>query len=187
MLFIKNIIKNINDLKSIKQQLYGYKINNDQRETTTFIELDKEFEFPINIDNSRFVSSDIDCKYNTECCTNDSKQAVSYYGAIKRSLKSPYGKLVNVNPISMGCYNYRDTDKEFETLQFYRTDSLFSGDTHISKFSVKRKFPLFNFLPLGENRDYILDYRNIRNVAYPRFWVNTEPYDLEKKVIFILM
>lgn len=154
-----------------KIQVNDFRINNSNRISSTYILLNEDIEDPLNIDNSRFNfnGQNDTCKING-CCD---RQSVSYYGAIKRKNFSPYGQL-DVNTIPISCWNYIDN---LQT-KFYNTEPLFNGDTFISTFSVKNHYPLFLNMPIGEDPDFIIDYRNYGNIGFPRYWINTIPLNV---------
>lgn len=156
-----------------KIQIENFKINNSNRVSTTYVLLNKDIENTLNIDNSRFnFEGKIDnCKLSN-CCD---RQAVSYYGAIKRKNFSPYGQL-EINTIPISCWNYIKNDNSSNKI--YKTEPLFNGDTFISKFSIKNHFQLFLNLPIGEDPEFPIDYRMYGNIGFPRFWANTIPLNV---------
>ena len=53
-------------------------------------------------------------------------------------------------------------------------DIVFGGDTYISRFSFKRKFPIFYINAMGTSDLIPFGYRSYRNIGYPRFYVDTD-------------
>jgi len=64
------------------------------------------------------------------------------------------------------------------TEKFYTSGPIFGGDCFINKFAVKRNHHFFSQFLHDVPDGYIYDYRIYRNVAYPRYWLNSTPYDL---------
>ena len=179
----------INDsqyLLPIKQLFGSQKVNNFLRESSYIMELQLPERninlWPIlssegNVDTSRVLASDLvpntvwgdfDINYCTQLYINDlditaELQAVSQYVGIKIPQPNQYGQVGSTNfiPVS-SCIETDDVSGQ--------TFILTGGDTHISKHSVLRKFPLYTEWLYDVPFDTLIDYSTYRNVYYPRFW-----------------
>ena len=155
------------------------KINNSDRESYYYLNLRDDLKNPSNIDTTGDLLNKFNCQDNYKSC-NDTKnkiQSVAYYGAIKRDIKNPYGNLNNLSLKDISCVNYKKFNDN--NLNYYSSIDVFGGDKYISKFTFKKIFNIFKNLPLQQNDDFILDYSEHSHIAYPRFWINTEPYEFQ--------
>jgi hypothetical protein len=118
------------------------------------------------VDNSRFALGD---KSNISAtCSAPGKEVpinvVSYYASIKNLAASQYGQI----------YSYQTIDTGFQrditpvTVATYET--IFGGDTFISKFAFKTKLPFFFDNRVNAPDDSDIFYDEIGNVAYPKYW-----------------
>jgi hypothetical protein len=97
----------------------------------------------------------------------------SYYASIKDIIEDQYGQIYS--------YNTVDTGYQFLFSQYIGVSgkstlvSVFGGDTFINKFAYKSKLPFFidNRINFPDGSD--IDYTLVNNVAYPMFWLSTNP------------
>ena len=172
-------IKNFGFLQRNKEIIAGSKVNNLNRNAVTYLEFNDSIEDPQTIDTSRFLPSKEGCDRTKfeDCGVHISS---NYYGAVKRRLRSPYGRLYNVGLVPISCWNYPE-QTNITTRTKYSTEDLYDGDTYITKMSYKVHMPLFLNIPLGEENGFELDYSLYSNIGYTRFWINsreTEVYEL---------
>lgn len=153
----------------------GVKFNNSKRENSTFIRLSSEIKDPNVQDTSRKTMGEL------AACDDPYKsiktKASLYYGGVKRRAPNQYGQLDSII--------YRDTGyiSRLDPLtKTYKTDTVFGGDCFINKLSINKHHEFFrqnianaNF-PDGTEYDYSL----YRNIGHPRFWLNTEEYDISE-------
>lgn len=161
------------------------KFNNFKRESSVYVQLNSTITDPSTVDNSRKTLSDAS-NCNTPF-TSFNTTASMKYGMIKRKVPDQYGQITSID--------YQDTGYLDQTLsntaavgtsdQFYETDTVFGGDMYINRFALNRKHEFFtqnianaNF-PDGTEYDYSL----YRNVGYPRYWLNTDHYDISELVV----
>lgn len=180
-------------LLPIKQFFGNTKVNNFLRETSYMMEL----QFPqraINIwpilssqgneDTSRFLASDLVSvtdweDINIEYCTNTyvddlddyyDIQAVSQYVGIKIRQPNQYGQVGSTTYIPVSaCIETASVSGE--------TFILMGGDIYISKHSVLRKHPIYTDWLYDVPFDTLINYRNYRNVWYPRFFFDNQSLD----------
>lgn len=160
------------DVVSIDDKIY----NNYFREKGVYIELNKPIADPITIDNSRQTASEFGV------CNNLSKSTSSigsaFYVTSKAINPNQYGSLGSSNPVSIhSCVLTGDSP------------ILYGGDCIITRMQFQKRMQFFNQNIANTNYpDGIeYDYRLYRNIAYPRFWMDTTKYDfsqlLSKSVI----
>lgn len=155
------------------------RFNNYFRENSYFFSADDSLQIPVtnNEDTSRFLTSEIGCQTKVKQCAQISRsgtdydiQAVSYYVGIKNPQLNQYGSLEQITYLPLE-HCLRETDGT-DTLDL--TNIWWGGDTYISKHTIARKMPLFtewlDDVPF-DSAEY--NYRDKRNVYYPRFWYDT--------------
>jgi len=152
-------------------------INNYQRESSIYIKTDSNktgLPFPNNTpslnpsgvapivsDYSRFTISESD-----NCGTpsrDTSIQVVSYYASLKNQVVNQWGQI----------YSYDTVDTGFQKLvnsSVSQTNTIFGGDTFISRFAFKTKLPFFIDNRVDAPDDSDVFYDEIGNVAYPKYW-----------------
>lgn len=186
----------INDsqyLLPIKQFFGNKKVNNLYRETSYLMEVNLPerlnnqwpyYDSSEGEDTSRVLASDlksndfwddIDIAYCTHVdfadLSNDyDLQAVSNYVGIKVPQPNQYGQIgsTTYTPVS-SCIETGDVSGE--------TFILMGGDIYISKHTVVRKFPLYQDWLYDVPFDTLINYRDKRNVYYPRFFFDNLTLD----------
>lgn len=163
----------------------GTTFNNFKREPSVYIKTNDTIRIPSITDNTRQTINDL------RACANPfnsfSSKASVFYVAIKRSADNQYGALDSFNYIDTGfCYQGLNANTIVgSTDKFYSSDVVFGGDTYISLMSVRRSHNFFTqnianaSFPDGVEYDYTL----YRNVGYPRFWLNSEKYDMSEVTV----
>ena len=131
--------------------------NNFQRESSVYLELEKELPKPSIIDNSRFKP---DCNYKSN--QRVKTQVSSYYARIKNSLLNPYGSINNIEWLVCS-----------QPVSLEEKPLVFGGDTYIGRMSLKRKHSYFTrtAYALPNNSEFF--YEDYYNVANPTFFLNT--------------
>ena len=114
-------------------------------------------------DDSRFVLSDSrgDCNKpgrDTHIST------VCYYASLKNISVSQYGQIYSYDTVDTG---FQRDITPFTSSVF---DTVFGGDTFISRFTFKTKLPFFIDNRVGAPDDSDIYYDEIGNVAYPTYW-----------------
>lgn len=163
---------------------YGVKndvivINNFKRESCMFFSFgyDSEAEDLYRIKYPPSMSGYDKSRVTDPCLTaNDSiagstidlqKQTSSIaspYMKVKKYIPNQYGRIEDIKWVSTGI----NDNYEPETMNRL----IFGGDTYISRFSLKRKFPMFteDAFRIGDMIPF--PYNDSRNVAYPKYFVN---------------
>lgn len=62
----------------------------------------------------------------------------------------------------------------------YFSKSIFAGDTYINRYTEKVIMPIFAQYLLGQPDEYTYDYSQHVNIPYPRYWLNSQKFDMTK-------
>lgn len=155
----------------------GVYINNFKKPEGVLLDL----SMPISgITNFTDVSRAVYPSSGTSLTQNFYREAAIYYTASKRFINNQYGTLDSFKYINT---NYEQSIPELPSsitsAIYYKTDNpVFGGDCFINIFSVNQPQPFFTAYPLGTPDGVIWDYRNYRNLAYPTYWLNSQPYGM---------
>lgn len=147
-------------LQPTRQQKEGLKINNFQRESGLFLNLNSDINNPSSVEKSKLIYSDVKNLYFSD--TNQSNyKTSSYYVQLKKENKTQYGGLNDgvVRPIS-------------DLIKGNDSGYLIKGDVYITKHKYIRKFPLFTKLPLNAPFDTPYVVSDSANVGYPHYWLD---------------
>lgn len=162
-------------LEPYLQEFENYRVNNLFRGKSVMVQLNLELNNPTVTDNSRQTigSMGIYNKPSAQISTTSS----CYYGALKVKQPSQYGQPDSVNqiPISSEVHSFNGASK-------VATPVLFGGDIYINKFSEKNTMFFFNDWLNGQPDDSIFDYSLSPNLPYPRYWINTQPFNSSEVV-----
>ena len=118
-------------------------------------------------DTSRVVASDFGC-YNGNVSPEYISQISSPYVSLKQYIPNQFGSINDIQWIFTGyCGKLSQTNT---------CDVIFGGDTFLSRFWFKRKFPFFvNNMIDGANTlpDLVpFNYKKQRNVGYPNYYIS---------------
>lgn len=117
-------------------------------------------------DTSRFtISQKNNCSVPSK---NEAINVVSYYGSLKNIFNNQWGQIYSYDTIDTGFQESIDTN----SLMFStpKSSTVFGGDTFISRFAFKTKFPFFIDNRVNGLDDSDVFYDEIGNVAYPQYW-----------------
>lgn len=140
-------------------------LNNTQREDHVMIDMgDYKISHPsdyVNYDNystysSKATRSDRMYGYTGKSSGIVKNTAVPYV-SLKNYLPAQYGNIDSVSWISTGYCGNLDEDQQ-------DCDTAFGGDTYISRFSVKRKFPFFLTTAIGQPDNTPFEYSRYFNI-----------------------
>ncbi len=155
------------------QSVHGVRFNNFQRESSVYLELDRDLDRTITTDNTRKTMSDFGlCGKDLK---NTTSTAASYYASIKKSLPSQYGQLDSISYLDTGM-------GVFDILpgEIFSSPIVFGGDQRITRMTYKRHMNFFNQTLFDVQDGAEFNYIKYYNIPYPRFWINTEEYDSEE-------
>jgi hypothetical protein len=173
----------------------GWRLNNFYRESSYYIRTGRNVPVPTNIDTSRVLASEVGYSGLEELPTYNSFgsvtrdagdmdiQAVSQYVGIKIKQPDQYGPLEQIKYRPVTCIIQAEDPSGCPTCDpsgnsnypdiaplFYSTDKVFGGDVFITKHSLIRKMPLFTEWLYDVPETTEINYRNYRNVWFPKFW-----------------
>ena len=169
-----------------------YKINNLFRPSTVAVALEKDLQDPLVQDRSRFTVGgevDFDGLFGKDIPFGDNylenpsierKTSISaFYGALKFNFDNQYGQLSGIKQVPMrGCVELLDPKKPLDFMYFSK--SIFAGDTYINRYTEKVIMPIFAQYLLGQPDEYTYDYSQHVNIPYPRYWLNSQKFDMTK-------
>jgi len=175
----KEYIRGISTKKYLKDGSYqvrdennGQKlfINNTLREYSTFISLGNYY---FNYDN-QYRNYD----NNLISSSNGSKTIASQNGCLlnfetQRNVGSPYMTLKNYIPDQWGTIDsikWLTTNHIFKVNDYPSCNSILGGTVVISRFTWKRKIPIFSTTAMGLADKLPFNYSPYNNVGYPRFY-----------------
>jgi hypothetical protein len=145
---------------------FDYNINNVLRSNYVSLNISRDKQNPTVIDDSRFRINRANGKINRVVDATIS----GHYGAVKVTFPSQYGQLDQIKQVPVSqCVHSINTEVPRQV-----TGVLFNGDTYINRFTEKNSFFFFNSWLMGEPDETEFDYRNYVNIAYPRFWIDSE-------------
>lgn len=152
---------------------YGdYEINNVGKQSSIFVDLEKEVGLPTVKDTSRRTISQFKiCGTPTQKVTS---KASMFYVTSKIKNPNQYGSIENVKPVKThNCILKLDLKGDTNS------PILFGGDCIIYRFAINTKQPLFSQTLANQNfpDGQSFDYRLYRNIAYPRYWADFSEYD----------
>lgn len=147
-------------------------INNKQRESSVYLHMQQPLAVDSAIssyDTSRLDASSYGCETIERSSTPEYKNFISSpYVSIKNYVPAQYGTINSINWIHTGYCGVLADDNS--------CDVTFGGDTYISRFSLKRKYPFFlNAMIDGNSRLPDLTpfiYSRQRNVGYPVYFID---------------
>ena len=165
--------------------------NNHLRESSLYIKVN-EFLPSVKIqDQSRYLWKGLgtDAQYGEGLKTPEKvvkKPISSYYASIKRDLPDQYGLIHSIQYLYTGSrYNlesrYVISSKQFSDNLIKRIiqgfnqygDTIFGGDTFITRFAFKRQHSYFTQDRREFNDNIDVNYTDYANVGYPTFFFDT--------------
>lgn len=151
-----------------------YSINNLYRSNFVAVKIKTPLTDPTTVDNSRFRIGQAGGDVNNTVSSTIS----GYYGAMKVTVPSQYGQLESIKQVLIPDCVQPVLSPSIK----YSTGILFGGDTYIGRFTEKNTFFFYNAWLMGEPDETDYNYRDYINVAYPRFWIdsNKQNFDLFK-------
>jgi hypothetical protein len=167
---------------------YRFRINAVDREGSVVISFDAGnkpspdymVNYPpavLRFDNSRIPD---ECEYSAEggegmenYWTREYRsQICSPYMKLKHYLPAQYGSLWSIQWVGTGgCHRFDSGDDD---------SFIWGGDTVISRFALKRKFPFFLYNAMGMADMMPFAYRDYRNAGNPLYYVNYQTDEEEE-------
>ena len=114
----------------------------------------------------------------------------AHYGALKVNFDNQYGQLDDIRQVPIrGCIDYFDPNYDSNTniinpntTQRYTTQPLFGGDCYIARYTEKVIKPFFWDFLYEQPDGFPYNYKLRQNSPCPRFWFNSEKYDMSNFV-----
>lgn len=152
-----------------------YRVNNLFRSREVIIEVSKDLQNPVMVDNSRQSIGDLQTwadpfkkfKSNTS----------AFYTALKIPMKNQFGQIDSMRllPVSIKV----EPTVPVKTTKF-TSSVMFGGDIYINRYTEKNTFFYFNdwMHDLVDGTEW--NYNNHYNIPNPRYWINTNEYDVSQ-------
>jgi hypothetical protein len=153
--------------------------NNLFRERSVFLELNKPIPVPKTKDNSRQTATGFGlCN---DISANATSTGSAFYATSKAINPNQYGSLGSSSPVSMHSCILPFTDST-EAGAVTTTPILYGGDCIITRFSFQKRMQFFsqNLANTNYPPGVEYDYRKYRNIAFPRFWMDSTKYDFSE-------
>ena len=154
-------------------QATSTRINNWDRESSVYFYIGDTYPMPpsvyncsIAVDNSNPTNS------QSGNCTSTSidTSIASYYVSNKNYISDQYGELSAIQYLDTGYCGLLDWSNNS---QDNSCDTIFGGDTYISRFALKRKMNYFTFNAIGLTEDDEMTYSLYPNITRPAFYFDT--------------
>ena len=151
-------------------------INNYHRERSVYLRIDssKQLPAPTVQDNSRFDMNEAGLDQD-DLGKKVYRTISSHYASIKNYIPDQYGKLSDIVYLPTGS-------KTFKLSATYPLDKrgIYSGDTFITRFALKRKMPFFIQTRFRTADEADVQYSELGNAGFPNFYFNTEKALMER-------
>jgi hypothetical protein len=184
-----NIRRSINASNYLDNQLQDfnpeYRINNIYRPRTVALNIGEDLKHPVLVDNTQKTLSEAFTEQGTTSIA-DSKiwnrfvgrsfntDASSHYVALKQPFKNQYGQISDIIQLPVSTKVTQETQ--------VKSDVMFNGDTYIGRYTEKNTMFFFYDWLNGQPDGAEFDYRNYYMVANPRFWMDTDQFDVNEFV-----
>jgi len=157
-------------------------INNFNRESSLYLSLGDDSHYSLahksgykNHDNSRIVQMGL-CGGSGKLSAEVDRELYAQYISLKNYVPDQFGEINSVQWMSTGYMAKLAASNVCKTV--------YGGDTFLSRFSLKKKFPFF-ISPMLLGKSSVGDltpfsYSEQRNVAHPRYYVDYKT-DMSKK------
>lgn len=147
--------------------------NNFQRESSVYLSIsnsglpDTYFQPPNDFTPSGIRdTSRVIIPYENQISYNN---IVSYYGSIKNYVPDQYGLPEQIEWVDTGYCGRIDWNNN----QSNTCEIIFGGDTYIGRHTLKRKFPYFLQDRVNFPEDTDINFQEIGNIGYPKYWFNS--------------
>lgn len=161
------------------------KFNNFKRESSVYLQLNSSVATPTIKDNTRKTITDANLCSNPFNSFNTT--ASLYYGMIKNKIANQYGQIDSIVYQDTGYINLNleNSSPIGSTDVFYTSGTIFGGDVLVNKFAFNTHHQFFRQNIAGSNfpDGTEFDYSQYRNVGFPRYWLNSERYDMSEVIV----
>lgn len=159
-----------------------FRINNIYRSRTVAIKFTELLKLPYKHvdgpDNTQALFSDVwdrdndDLIWKKEESINKTfeRPASSHYVAMKQRLDNQYGQIASIMQVPVST----DSTPVIQT----KSNVLFNGDTYVGRYTEKNTMFFFYDWLKGQLDGATFDYKLRKMVTHPRFWMDTDPFDI---------
>lgn len=160
----------------------GTTFNNYKRENSVYLKIHEPVNNPRKQDNTRQTLREFGNSDNIFADTQSTASA--FYVAIKRTIRNAYGTLDSIEYLDTGYLQTNLVSSAGVGVKdrVYKTDAVFGGDTFINRMAIKKTHHFFSQYLRDVQNGFIYDYRSFRNIGYPRYWMDSTPYDISEVV-----
>ncbi|TXG78742.1 hypothetical protein E6Q11_00390 [Candidatus Dojkabacteria bacterium] len=152
-------------------QDYGtnYRINNVFRGRTVALNTTAQVQNPLTTDNSRRIVATAVGPTYADPTVPFNTQAASHYVGLRQRLRNQYGQLEGIIqvPVTTCAIDKSNTD----------SGVLFNGDIYIGRYTEKNTFFYFYDWLFDQPDGAELNYKLYNMMPYPRYQMDTEPFD----------
>ena len=122
---------------------------------------------PVNLDQGKV-------DWNAYIGQTFQQPTASHYVALKQRIDNQYGQIPTIIqlPISTGT--------KYNNQVISTSDVMFNGDTYIGRYTEKNTMYFFYEWLKGQPNGTEVDYRKYRNVSHPKFWMDSDPFDVNE-------
>jgi hypothetical protein len=150
-----------------------YRVNNVNRNKFVMVQTASSIPTPAFSDTTRQRLSDV--RATNKPFENFSQPTSTYYGAIKVDFQNQYGQLTSIVQLPTDSCVLATTPNG---LMRFRSGVIFGGDVYINRYTEKNPYYFFNSWLQGEPNGTEFNYRNYVNGPAPRYWIDTNKYDI---------
>lgn len=154
----------------------NYRINNIYRNRCVAMEIVGNLDVTKETDNTQQTFSEqwgrsSDIRWAPEYVnTPFLTRAASHYAALKQPLDNQYGQLDGINQLPISCGTEVGSKSNIE----------FNGDVYIGRYTEKNTFFFFYDWMKDQPDGAEFDYQLRKMVVHPRFWMDTDPFDISE-------
>ena len=150
-----------------------YRINNLFRSRFVAIETDGDIASPLVRDQSRKTIGDL--ALWSDPMRSFSTPISGHYASLKIKMRNQYGQLDGISQIPVStCVSYTEAVDKVK----YNSPVYFGGDIYINRYTEKNTFFFFNDWLFAEQDGSPFNYMSYSNIPYPRYWIDTNDYDI---------
>lgn len=174
------LLENASYLGQGIQEFSGLKINNLYRARTVALKTAVNIPDPYAAgirDTSKQTLYTIGGGIHSDITKVSTRQASSYYAALKIRLRNQYGQVGNVKQIPIGCVTEVIIDLDVPQNNVYISPVLHGGDVYITRYTEKNTMFFFYEWLYDQPDGFEYDYFLRRMLPYPAYWMNSRKYD----------
>jgi hypothetical protein len=150
-----------------------YRINNLFRSRFVAIETQGDIAAPSVRDESRKTIGDL--ALWSDPTRSFSTPISAHYASLKIKMANQYGQLDGISQVPVStCVTMTDAVEKVK----FTSPVYFGGDVYINRYTEKNAFFFFNDWLFAEQDGSPFNYLSYSNIPYPRYWIDTNDYDI---------